>query len=170
MTYAPITAAQQKRLQTVYTQLARHTMQESTREARLAWASEALGRSVTSFSSLDSHEAKQLIDSAQHQLGVKAPAKHRMDAYAARQAGTEGRKGASAANITIAGAADLERIRRVLSVLGWSEDSMRRWLESPKGPLGRRTEIRTVGDANRVYWGLKRIAIAKGVWQDRRSA
>lgn len=175
MTYAPITAAQQKRLQTLYSQVARHTQEGASREARLAWASEAIGRNIGSFNDLNSAEAKQLIDSAQAQLGVKAPAKRdgfrgRMGREAAQQAGTEGRKDGNPDTHTMASATDVDRIHAVMDVLGWNQAMLTSWMQSPRGPLARRTEIRTVGDANRVYWGLKRIAKAKGLWRDRRSA
>jgi hypothetical protein len=175
---AHITGAQMKRLQTVYGLYARATMDAATfplptaqqaKAARLAWASERTGRSVQSFSELSFSEAQLLIDWLQGVLGVKAPAKkkQRLSRSAAQQAGTAGRHDAAQTNeTTMASSADLARIAHVLTLLGWEQAQLEAFLRSSRTPLRGRSNpaIRTLSDANKVYWALKRIAERKGVW------
>lgn len=170
-----ITGHQLKRLQTLYSQLSRHTLEGgSDRAARIAWASQQVGRSIASFKDLKFSEAKALIDGLQQQLGVKAPAKkrERLSRDAARQAGTEGRRDGAAGKHTLVSGQDLARIDHALTLLGWDRAGLERWLSSPRSPLGKRSspEIRTLGDANKVWWALKRMAIARGVWEERKTA
>jgi hypothetical protein len=166
-----ITKNQLRRLQTLYGQLAAHAQEGSDRSSRLQWASDQVGRPIASFSVLTFEEAKRLIDGLQGQLGVKAPAaKHRrLDRDAARRAGTEGRRGNTSNETTIAGAAEFARIQYALDMLSWSQDQLDAWLRSPRSPLGRRAtpSIRTLKDANRVWWALKGMATARGLWKER---
>lgn len=163
-----ITSGQMKRLQVLYGQLARHTMEGADRASRLAWAAAMVKRPIASFYDLTDAEARYLIDGIQAQLGVKAPAKKRLDREAARRAGTEGRRGSD--TTTMVSAADLARIQHALDVLGWSHAQFEGWLRSPSSPLRGRHEIRTLGDANRVWWALKRMAMARGVWKEKQTA
>lgn len=176
---AKITPAQMKRLQVLYSQLVRSTFDggDGSREARLAWASQLLCRSVSSFRELTQSDARHLIDVTQAQLGVKAPAKkRRLDSQAAMQAGTEGRRDGERGKHTLVGPQDLARIQYALDLLGWTQEQLEGWLRSSRSPLGKRANpaIRTVGDANRVWWALKRMAQSRGLWKDeaeyRRSA
>src|SRR5437868_2604059 len=84
------------RLQVLYTQFERHTLDvESGREARIAWASQQTGRAIASFKDLTLDEGKRLIDGLQRMLGVKSPNKSprkRMGRKSAEKAGTEGRR------------------------------------------------------------------------------
>jgi hypothetical protein len=164
-----INSKQMKRLQTLYGQLAAHVIEGSDRAARIQWASEQLGRSIASFRDLTAVEANQLIDGLQGQLGVKAPPKKRLDRDAARRAGTEGRRGDAGQSVTMASAEDLARIQHGLDLLGWSQAQLDAWLRSPRSPLGRRANpsIRTLRDANRVWWALKGMAVNRGVWKER---
>lgn len=168
---AHISDAQLKRLQTVYAQFARKTLDASpSRADRLAWASENTGRTIQSFSQLSFSEAQLLIDRIQGVLGVKAPAKkkERLSRHAAQQAGTAGRHDAEATNeTTMASAADLARIAHILSLIGWDQPQLEAWLRSSRTPLRGRGNpvIRTLADANKVWWALKRIAQRKGVWK-----
>jgi hypothetical protein len=166
----PITSGQLKRLQVLYGQLSRHTDAGSNRESRLEWASNLLARPIASFSELSLQEANQLIDTLQGQLGVHAPAKkRRMSRHAAEKAGTEGRHDQIHAETTIVSAGDIARIDRALELIGWNRAQLEAWLLSPRSPLGKRSSaaIRTLWDANRVWWGLKRIAKAQGKWKGR---
>jgi|SRR5579884_343703 len=169
---AKITPAQMKRLQVLYAQLVRSTFDggDGSREARLAWASQLVCRKISSFSDLTFNDAKHLIDITQQQLGVKAPAKkrERLSREAALQAGTEGRRDGSPDKHTLVGPHDLARIQYALDLLGWTQEQLEAWLRSPRSPLGKRSNpaIRTVGDANRVWWALKRMAQSRGVWRD----
>jgi hypothetical protein len=166
-----ITPNQMRRLQTLYGQLAAHAQEGADRASRLRWASEQAGRSIASFSELTSQEATRLIDGLQGQLGVKAPAqkRRRLDRDAARRAGTEGRRGDVSNQATMAGAAEFARIQHALDLLGWTQEQLDAWLRSPRSPLGRRASpsIRTLGDANRVWWALKGMLVNRGLWREK---
>lgn len=168
-----ITNAQLKRLQVLYAQNARHTLDGADRASRLAWASELLCRSVSSFSDLTIGDANHLIDTLQAQLGVKVqPKRARLGRDAAERAGNEGRRRDKSNQATMAGQSDLARIQYALELLGWDEAQLNGWLKSTRSPLGRRSnpQILTVGDANRVWWALKKMARARGLWKEKLSA
>lgn len=166
-----ITSGQLKRLQVLYGQLARHTLEGADREARLRWASGLVCRPIASFSDLSHSEAIHLIDTLQGQLGVKAPAKRRkrLSREDAQKAGTEGRRGQESRELTMAGPRELARIQYVLGLIGWNQSQLEGFLRSRQSPLRHKSspEIRTLGDANRVWWALKRMAVRRGVWKGR---
>jgi hypothetical protein len=166
-----ISSGQLKRLQVLYGQLARHTLEGADRDARLRWASELLGRPVTSFRDLAQPDAGRLIDTLQGQLGVKASPKRRkrLSREDAHKAGTEGRRGQEDRELTMAGPSEFARIQHALDLIGWNREQLEAWLRSPRSPLRHKSspEIRTLGDANRVWWALKRMAIARGQWKGR---
>lgn len=166
----PINKAQMRRLQTLYGQYAAHGHDGNDRASRLEWAMNYVGRTIVSFKDLTAEEARGLIDTLQAQLGVKAPPRKRLDRDAARRAGTEGRRDNTSNEVTLATAQDLARIQYALDLLGWSQEQLAVWLASSRSPLGRRSSptIRTLKDANRVWWALKRMAIARGLWRDRK--
>jgi hypothetical protein len=169
-----ISKGQLKRLQVLYGQLARHTDQGSDRAARLAWASQLVGRQIASFSDLNQVDAKGLIDTLQGQLGIKETVRprKRLDRASAQKAGTEGRRGNESNETTIAGPAEFARIRYVLDLLGWNQTQLDAWLRSSRSPLKSKASpaIRTLGDANRVYWALKGMATAQGKWKGKATA
>ena len=170
-TFGKINPRQLKRLQTLYGQLATHSLEGSSREARLRWASEQAGREIGSFSALTFDEGQRMIDGLQGQLGVKEPARKRPSRDQARRAGLDGRKDGQefAQAPQVATAADLEVIASYYMRLGWSQAQFDGWLRSNHSPLGRRAnpEIRTVADANRVRWALKGMLEQKGLWVKR---
>jgi hypothetical protein len=165
-TYGRINPQQMKRLQTLYGQMAKHTMEGSDRVARVQWASGLIGRTLNSFSDLTFDEAKQLIDGLQGQLGVKAPLRKRLPRTDARRAGLDGRKdGAEFASAPqVVTAADLSVIESYWLRLGWTRVQFDAWIGSPRSPLGKARQIRTVADANRVRWALKGMLVQKGLW------
>jgi hypothetical protein len=165
-----ITKPQLGRLQTLYAQFARREIGVGvSRAARIAWATERLHKSVSSFSDLTMEDAGWLIDQLQQQLGIKAPLKSRPDRDQARRAGLDGRKDGAefAAAPQMATAQDLRRIQAMISQLGWSHDTYANFIASQRSPLAKRADkqIRTTADANKVWWALKRIAQQKGVWR-----
>jgi hypothetical protein len=164
-----ITNAQLARLQTLYSQFSKREIGIGPdRESRIRWATERLRKPVSSFKNLTMEDAGFLIDGLQNALGVKAPLKQRLNRDQARRAGLDGRKDGSefADTPAMATAADLARVQRVVHALGWDEAGLRRFLESQRSPLQRADkQIRTVKDANKVYWALKRIAQSKGAWR-----
>lgn len=173
-----ISKPQLGRLQTLYSQYAAHEAGAgATREARIAWAEERLGRRIASFKELSVDDARFLIDELQGSLGIaptRASAKPRLDRDQARRAGLDGRKDGAefASSPQMATAADLARIERLLARLGWDQNGLRRFLDSAKSPFARRgdKQIRTTSDANKVWWALKSIARRKGVWKGGRAA
>lgn len=169
MSKSYISKAQLVKLQTLWGQRATAeggcATQAEARERRLAWASELMGRELRSFNELTRKEAAKAID----QLAGGSPASTQAD----QARGTEGRKAKAAPmnrgatrSVTMAGAEDLARIQDALSRLGWDQARFEAWLRSPTSPLGRRAnpQIRTVGEANRVWWALKRLLKRAGQW------
>lgn len=160
-----ITPNQLRRLHTLYGQYAAHAIGQSGREARLKWASEQAARPIMSFSDLAAKEARLMIDSLQDQLGVKHPVRkrRRLDREDARKAGTEGRRGRESGDVTLAGPSELARIQYALDELGWSHEQLDSWLRSPRSPLSNKAQprIRTLGEANRVWWALKHMMDAR---------
>jgi hypothetical protein len=161
-----ITGPALKRLQVLYSQYERHSLDApgSSREARIAWASERAGRKLASFKDLTIDEGRKLIDTLQGLLNVKAPnrtPRKRMNRRDAMNAGTAGRRGHASKEIVLITAADLERIQQQLTRLGWDQALFQRWLLGARGPLKGRDQLRTLGDANRVYWALKNIPARK---------
>ncbi|MFL6310625.1 MAG: hypothetical protein ACJ71W_00840 [Terriglobales bacterium] len=172
MTKTGISAAQLTRLQVLWTQYASREMMKNSRDERLRWASEQTKRAISSFKELTLSEASDLINLLQSEMGIKesSPAvrprrfRSRMkDRDQAHAAGTEGRRG-SRGNFTIAQAEDLSMLDAMLTEMQWTRERLDAFLVSPSSPLRGRTQLRTVGDVNRVLWALKRIAArqAKG--------
>jgi hypothetical protein len=162
-----ITPEQLRRLQTLYGQYEAHTLDvDRGRGARLHWASQQLGRMVDSFSSLSLDEGRKLIDIIQGVLNVKAPSKtprKRMSRHAAEKAGTEGRRDQIHNETTLVSPDSkiFELIQQQLTRLGWNQAGLDRFLLGSSSPLKGKTQIRTLGDANKVYWALKRIPARK---------
>jgi hypothetical protein len=174
------------RLQILYAQFAAHSLDlGKEREARIAWASEQLGHPVASFKDLSKADAHTLIDRLQGALGI-APSKPRRRARRDdHAAGTEGRRAPAAGNgalpdsrgqvRTIATAEDVERIQNALQRLGWTQGQYEAWLRSARSPLARKVggtriaptdiTLRTLHDTNRVWWALKGILKARGLWK-----
>ncbi len=166
-------------LHTLFSAWHSHTIEATAdvRAARLSWASESLGYRVSSFSTLTADEARRLIDILKGLCGQpvgeprpwrRVPARDR-----AHEAGTAGRKGVRSAVIHLVSPDDLARIDDALQRLGWSQDRFGAWLQSSSSPLHVHGEgkpaIRTVAEANRVFWALKAMMIRAGVWQTKKA-
>jgi hypothetical protein len=170
----PISREQLKRLQTLYSQFAAASTDPRTRsrEERLLCVSLIVGRQVESFSELTAAEAKTAIDrlkknSSQRPVAGGQKKKKRMDAERAQRHGTDGRYDSGFRDAPrMAEAYDLEQIEGYYHRLGWSRDTFDAWLRSPRSPLGRRgrPQIRTIAEANRVRWALKRMLQKNGLW------
>lgn len=158
-----ITKPQLRRLQVLYGQYVHHSLDAApTREGRIEWASTQVRRTVTSFSDLSIDEGKKLIDGLQSVLGVKLPSKtprRRWNRRDGQKAGTEGRHDQAHDETTLVGDRDIRRIQRELDRLGWDQARLDAFLASPRGPNARSTSIRTLGEANRVYWALKHMKL-----------
>jgi hypothetical protein len=157
-----INPAQLKRLQVLYGQYERHSLDLSgkSREERLEWASERVGRKIASFKDLSLDEGRKLIDTLQGILQVKAPSKtprKRMSRRDRVNAGTAGRRDQATNDVVLIGEGDLDRIKQQLTRLGWDQAQLERFLLGSRSPLKGRAQLRTLSDANRVYWALKHI-------------
>jgi hypothetical protein len=176
---APSTRAQVVALQTLFAAWhSRELTAQATdiRSARLAWASESLGHDVPSFRDLTSDEARRLIDILKRSIGQsltrEAQPWRRVRARdRAKQAGTAGRNGANSSLIELASPDDLARIEQARQRLGWSSEQLKAWLGSTASPLKRSGEctIRTVAEANRVWWALKAMMVRAGVWKRKKA-
>lgn len=172
-----INAAQLKRLQTLYGQFAARSLDAGgSREARIAWASEQLGRTISSFSELSKHDATKLIDTLQGGLGIAPSPRRKRPRSNSQAAGTEGRRNRAADNMrTLPTQADLDRIQNALERLGWSKSQFEAWLRSVRSPLARKmgktrvaptdVTLRTLHDCNRVWWALKQMLKDQGLWK-----
>jgi len=158
----PISSAARTRLQILYGQYAARSFDVGTRrEDRMAWATEVLGRAVDSFSNLTADEGKQLIDHLQAILSIQQtlPAKRqRMSKRDAQKHGTEGRRDQLHDETTMVDGSEpiFRLIQMQMTQLGMDEERLKRFLRSSYGPNNGRDTIRTLGDANRVWWALKR--------------
>lgn len=160
-----------RRLQVLYAQYEAHSLDCAPgREGRLAWANEQLGRApnnqLASFSDLTSDEGIRLIDGLQRAVGHKVPSKtprRRLNRKDAEKAGTEGRYDHIHAETTMVAPDDrvFVKIREQLDRLGWNQQGLEHFLLSPKSPTKGKLAIRTLADANKVYWALKRIPSRK---------
>jgi hypothetical protein len=166
----PISKSQLRRLQTLYGQLAAHAIEGNSRESRLSWASDQVGRRIESFSALTGDEARRLIDGLQGQLGVKAPSTKRLDRDSAHRAGTDGRHESPYKDQPqLVAPVDLDVITSYYVRLGWTREQFDAWLSSTRSPLKGRAhpKIVTLADANRVRWALKGMLQNRGLWNER---
>lgn len=169
-----ITPAQQTRLQTICSQMAKHVIGfENTREARLAWASSQLNRAVDSFSTLTTFEARKLIDLGQGVIGHRAPLKsngvrQRRSSEAARRAGLDGRKSDTefADRPELVSAELLTEIADRYHRLGWGAAQFESFLAGRSSPTRGRKLIRTTAEAHQVLWALKSMLQDRGLWID----
>jgi hypothetical protein len=167
-----ITRAQLSALQTLYSRWFAHSLQEKAdqRTARLAWATEALGRVVLSFKELTRSEAYQLINVLKVSLGQEIKNRPRRSRIRARDraqaAGTAGRRGMNTSVVHMVSADDLARIENAITRLDWTRERFDAWLCSSTSPLGLRAkpQIRTLADANRVWWALESMLKHAGRW------
>lgn len=158
-------------LHALYAQWEKHSFESGSdpRSARLAWASDAVGRLVTSFSQLTRDEARQLIDLLKGSMGQDLnqkpnPWRPIRSRDRARAAGTAGRKDADPSLIQIASADDLARVDEAIQRLGWTRDRYEGWLGSASSPVAKGAAILTVAEANKIWWALKNMLRRSGRW------
>ncbi len=173
-----IAPAQLRALQTLYSKWSARTVDDASdpRAERLSWASQNLGRSVSSFKELTRYEAYQLVNVLKVSLGQavkEKPGRRRIRSRdLAQAAGTEGRRGAQSSVAFMVSADDLARIDNAISRLGWTREHFDEWLRSSSSPLKGTadSQIRTLADANRVWWALKAILKKAGRWRSGEAA
>jgi hypothetical protein len=166
-----ITGAQMTRLQTCCSQMGQRVAGfDNSRESRLAWAGQVLGRKIGSFKELSGGDARKLIDTAQGEIGHRAPlaARTRRSAHEARRAGLDGRRGNTEFRDTpaIVSAQQISQIGDRYQRLGWTAAQFEAWLEGKSSPLRERKTIRTYAEGSKVLWALKGMLEAKGLWID----
>jgi hypothetical protein len=159
-----ISPLQLRALQTLFSLYARHSLDAAgadPREARLAWASQNLGRPVASFADLRGVEAAKLIDGLKRSLGqeVEPPIRRTRDRQTALALGTHGRRGRPVEMEILAGPKEIAAVYRLRERLGMTREDFESFLRSRSSPIGRRggRELRTVSDCNRVRWALKNM-------------
>jgi len=161
-------------LQSLYSVWQAHSIENSAdpRTARLLWASENVGRVVSSFKQLTGDEARRLIDALKQSMGqalTRQPRawRHINERRRAQAAGTAGRRGVRSATIYMVSADDLARINDAILRLGWTRERFDAWLNSQHSPLRSRSDkqIRTLADANCVWWALKAMLKHAGRWR-----
>jgi hypothetical protein len=154
-----------RRLQTLYAQFERRSLDgDNSREARLAWATERLGKPVASFSALTSADGKFLIDALQLSMNIGETSKRQRKSTRDRQKeGTEGRRDQLHPDTTLLDGSErvLRLIQQEMSALGWNKERLLAFLRSPSGPNQHRDTILTLGDANRIHFALKRMSRRK---------
>jgi hypothetical protein len=169
----PISPPQLKRLQTLYSRFAAASPDPRTRsrEERLLWAGLVVGRTVASFSELTTEEAATAIARLQKDVPATKPRRKRLDREGGERHAKDGRwDGEKFRNEPqLASALDLQHIEEYFQRMGWGRATFDAWLRSPRSPLGRRSQpqIRTVAQANRVRWALKRMLQKKGLWVEK---
>ena len=174
-----VTAAQIVALQTLYARWSSHSLEigADPRAARLAWASENIGRPIPSFSELSRDEARRLIDGLKGSIGQEVaekphPWRRIRSRERAHAAGTAGRRDAASSLIQMASPDDQARIDEALLRLGWSRERYEAWLQSSSSPVAGKSAgaILTVGEANKVWWALKAMLRRSGRWFSKTAA
>jgi hypothetical protein len=166
-----ISSGQLVKLQTLWNQYARRNIDRDSRRERLGWASQLVGRRIESFKDLTKSEAEKCISTLLGVLGLPLNSKgfRSRQAERSRQRGTEGRKFSDSKVKTLATAQDLDRIQDAMTRLGWDQARLDAWLRSPSSPVDSKSnpKIRTQWEANRVWWGMKRLLKRAGKWEER---
>ena len=159
-------------LQTTWAQYAQHSLDVGgcgDRSARLEFARTVIGRKVESYSELTHDEASKVLDRLRQILGQptnRRPRSRMRDRRDAREAGLAGRRGDSDNSVSLVSAADLARIDDAIRRLKWTRERFDAWLRSSSSPIRRpNPQIRTVADANRVWWPLKAMLKRAGKWR-----
>ncbi|MHB2009872.1 MAG: hypothetical protein ACYCOX_17760, partial [Acidobacteriaceae bacterium] len=127
-----ISPEQLRRLQTLYSLVNKGTIDGSSREARLAWATQFAARPIASFSDFTRDEAHNAINALQAAAGQPQtipPRRKRLSRDDAQRAGTDGRKDKKfKQNPQMAGATDLAVIENYYNRLGWDRTRFDAWL------------------------------------------
>jgi len=176
-----VTRSQLRSLQSLYSLWRSRSIDDSIsvpREARLKWASELTGRRVESFTQLTSLEAGKLIDALKGSLGQPlhherpSPWRRIRSRDDAQSAGTDGRRAKSKPGIIrLAGPDDFARIDQALHRLGWTRENFEQWLHSDRSPLkGESPAVRTLADANVVWWALRSMLRRAGLWHQQHTS
>jgi hypothetical protein len=144
-----ITRKQLLILQTLYSRRAAIARESNVdeREARLAWATQILGREVASFRDLWTEEAARLIDECKTALGQPIspkPAKRSYKTGSARPKGV----------VQIATADDLRQVHSWREQFGLSLEQFDSWLASPHSPT-RGRKLLTVANCRAVTIALR---------------
>jgi hypothetical protein len=152
-----LSPSQLRRLQTLWGLFCRQSSTDaSDREARLSWASGAIGRPISSFKDLTSDEAIAAIDAMQKHLPAELLWKKRPARRAAHAYGVAGRRGRTETEIRLVDAETLRLLDALVGKLGWSREQFDGFLRGKSSPV-RSGSIRTLAEANRCIWAIKNM-------------
>lgn len=135
-----------------------------SRDARLRWAGKLLGHPVSSFKELSRHEANIAIDALQRVVGRRPEDSTSQQEGADRGLQGRRRRPRGPRHFVMASEEDQQRVQSAIARLGWTQKRFEKWLASPTSPLGGRTAIHSLADANRVWWALKGMLKRAGKW------
>jgi hypothetical protein len=162
-----ISSAQLRRLQTLWGLFSRQSnLDAADRDARLRWASDTIGRQISSFKELTADEAVTAIDAMQKHLPAELLWKKRPARRAAHAYGVAGRRGRNEKEVRLVDAETLQLLDVLVGKLGWSRERFDAFLRSRSSPVCGGA-IRTLADANRAIWAIKNmLRRAKSSTQD----
>jgi hypothetical protein len=151
-----LTSAQLRRLQTLWGLFCRQSNLDATdREARLTWASDTIGRQISSFKDLSADEAITAIDAMQKHLPAELVTRKRPSSRRAAHAyGVAGRRGRSETEIRMVDSETLRLLDTLVAKLGWTREQFDGFLHGKSSPV-RSGSIRTLAEANRAIWAIK---------------
>jgi len=150
-----LSSSQLKRLQTLWGLFCRQSNLDATdRDARLSWASDTIGRPISSFKELSADEATTAIDAMQKHLPADLVTRKRPARRAAYAYGTAGRRGRNEKEVRMVDADTLRLLYALVSKLGWSREQFEGFLRGKSSPV-RSGAIRTLAEGNRAIWAVK---------------
>jgi hypothetical protein len=152
-----LSPSQLRRLQTLWGLFCRQSNLDATdRDARLRWASDAIGRPISSFKELSADEAVTAIDAMQKHLPSELVTRKRPARRAAYAYGTAGRRGRNEKEVRMVDADTLRLLYALVGKLGWSRERFDSFLHGKSSPV-RSGAIRTLAEANRAIWSIKNM-------------
>ncbi len=153
----PITGKQLKRLLTLWGQFCRlSNLDAKDRVVRLDWTSGAIGRQISSFKELSADESNIAMNVLVKHLPPELYKGKRPSRRLAQAYGTAGRHGCEEKEVRLVDAETMRLMYGLLAQLGWTHARLDVFLRSRKSPV-RSGAIRTLAEANRVIWALKRM-------------
>src|ERR1700730_12530301 len=118
-----ISPPQMRRLQTLWGLFCSQAqLDPKDREARLHWATDAIGHQVDSFRKLSSAEAGTVIDAVQSHLPAEVVQQRRPSRRLAQAYGTAGRRGRVEKEVRLVDAGTFRKLDALLRSLGWTRE------------------------------------------------
>jgi hypothetical protein len=150
-----LSSAQLRRLQTLWGLFCRQSnLDAMDRVARLSWASDTIGRPISSFKDLSADEAITAIDAMQKHLPPELVTRKRPARRVAHAYGVAGRRGRIETEICMVDSETLRLLDVLVAKLGWTHEQFNGFLRGKSSPV-RSGSIRTLAEANRAIWSIK---------------